>query len=115
MSDTVPTSHESRGQHRGNHDYSWFFLRTMRYSLRRALSLDSVDGCTHNPTICSSAIASSNLFTSMVDPCRTRLPGRRSKATGRLTATATRVQRVTATHFPDISAIRAIRNLPAVF
>jgi hypothetical protein len=23
----------------------------MRYSLRRALSLDSVDGCTHNPTI----------------------------------------------------------------
>jgi hypothetical protein len=25
----------------------------MRYSLRRAMSLDSVDGCTHNPTIYS--------------------------------------------------------------
>ena len=24
------------------------FFRTMPYSLRRALSLDSVDGCTHN-------------------------------------------------------------------
>jgi hypothetical protein len=51
LRDTVPTSDESRGQHRGKRDYSLFFLRTMRYSLRRALSLDSVDGCTHNPTI----------------------------------------------------------------
>ncbi len=28
----------------------------MRYSLRHALSLDSVDGCTHNPMITTSAI-----------------------------------------------------------
>jgi hypothetical protein len=32
-------------------DYGSLLLRTMRYSLRRALSLDSVDGGTHNPTI----------------------------------------------------------------
>jgi len=50
LSDILPTSHESRGQHKGRYDSSWRFLRTMRYSLRRALSLDSVDGCTHNPT-----------------------------------------------------------------
>ena len=37
---------EWRGQHKGRYDSSWLFLRTMRYSLRRALSLDSVDGCT---------------------------------------------------------------------
>jgi hypothetical protein len=49
--DTAPTSHESRGQHKGRYDSSWLFLRTMRYSLRRALSLDSVDGCTHNPKV----------------------------------------------------------------
>jgi hypothetical protein len=35
----------------GRQNYSSFFLRTMRYSLRRALSSDSVDGGTHNPTI----------------------------------------------------------------
>ncbi len=40
-----------RGQHRGRQDYSLLFLRTMRYSLRRALSLDSVDGGTRNPTV----------------------------------------------------------------
>ena len=34
------------GKPRGNQDYGSFFLRTMRYSLRRALSLDSLDGCT---------------------------------------------------------------------
>jgi hypothetical protein len=34
------------GQHRGKQDYGSLFLRTMRYSLRRAESLDSVDGCT---------------------------------------------------------------------
>jgi hypothetical protein len=34
--------------------YSSFFLRAMRYSLRRALSLDSVNRGTHNPTIGSS-------------------------------------------------------------
>jgi hypothetical protein len=39
------------GQHRGRQDYGTLFLRTMRYSLRRALSLDSVDGCTHNPMV----------------------------------------------------------------
>jgi hypothetical protein len=27
------------------------FLKTLRYSLRRALSLDSVDGGTHNPKV----------------------------------------------------------------
>ena len=40
-----------RGQHRGRQDYGPLFLRTMRYSLRRALSLDSVDGGTHNPKV----------------------------------------------------------------
>src|SRR5258708_4171897 len=34
------------GQHRGRQDYGAPHLGTMRYSLRRALSLDSVDGCT---------------------------------------------------------------------
>ncbi len=43
--------YESRGQHKGRYDSSWLFLRTMCYSLRRALSLDSVDGCTHNPKV----------------------------------------------------------------
>jgi len=38
------------GQRRGNHDSTKFQLRTLAYSLRRALSLDSVDGGTHNPT-----------------------------------------------------------------
>jgi hypothetical protein len=42
---------ESRGQYRGIQDYGSFFLGTMRYSLRRALLLDSVDGCTRNLTI----------------------------------------------------------------
>src|ERR1700726_4284244 len=42
---------ESRGQSRGSRDSSSLHLTTMRYSLRRALSLDSVDGCTHNPTV----------------------------------------------------------------
>jgi hypothetical protein len=49
------TAHKSfqlrRGQNRGYQDYRLLFLRTMRYSLRRALSLDSVDGGTHNPTV----------------------------------------------------------------
>jgi hypothetical protein len=40
---------ESRGRHRGRPGCGLLFLRTMHYSLRRALSLDSVDGCTHNP------------------------------------------------------------------
>ena len=35
----------AKGQWRGNRDYVQFHRRTMRYSLRRALSLDSVDGC----------------------------------------------------------------------
>src|SRR4029077_4094935 len=35
----------------GMQDYGSLFLRTMRYSLRRALSLDSVGGCTHNPKV----------------------------------------------------------------
>jgi hypothetical protein len=39
------------GQHRGRHDYVSLFLNTMRYSLRRALSLDSADSGTHNPTV----------------------------------------------------------------
>ena len=82
------------------------YLRTMRYSLRRALSFDSVDGCTHNPTICSSATASSNLPTSLVNPCRARLPRSDHRDHGEADPTATRVERGTATHFPDISAIR---------
>jgi hypothetical protein len=47
----IETKRAPDGQNRGAQDYSSFLLRTMRYSLRRALSLDSVDGCTHNPTI----------------------------------------------------------------
>ncbi len=35
---------------RGRQAYTSLFLRTMHYSLRRALSLDSVDSGTHNPT-----------------------------------------------------------------
>jgi hypothetical protein len=31
---------------KGSYDSSSLFLTTMHYSLRRALSLDSVDGCT---------------------------------------------------------------------
>src|SRR5437667_3489805 len=45
------SSCESRGQHRGRPGYGSHFLRTMRYSLRRAMFLDSVDGCTHNPKV----------------------------------------------------------------
>jgi hypothetical protein len=41
----------TRGQDEGMQDYRSLFLRTMRYSLRRALSLDSVDGGTHNPKV----------------------------------------------------------------
>ena len=39
------------GKKKGAHDYNSLFIKTMRYSLRRALFLDSVDGYTHNPTI----------------------------------------------------------------
>ena len=53
----IATRHESRGQHKGRYYSSWLFFRTMRYSLRRALSLDSVDGCTHKPN--SSPVARS--------------------------------------------------------
>ena len=42
---------KSRGQHKGSQDYGSPFLRTTRYSLRRALSFDSVDSCTHNPKV----------------------------------------------------------------
>jgi hypothetical protein len=35
----------------GQEEFSSLSLRTMRYSLRRALSSSSVDGGTHNPTI----------------------------------------------------------------
>jgi hypothetical protein len=45
---------ELLGQPRGKQDYSSLFLRTMHYSLRRALSLDSGDGCTHNPKVAGS-------------------------------------------------------------
>jgi len=34
----------------GNEGYGLLFLRTMRYSLRRELSVDFVDRGTHNPT-----------------------------------------------------------------
>jgi hypothetical protein len=40
-----------RGQRRGRQLYGSLFSRTMRFSLRRALSLDSVDGGTHNPKV----------------------------------------------------------------
>jgi len=40
-----------KGQREGNYDSDRFRSRTLRYSLRRAVSLDSVDGCTHNPTV----------------------------------------------------------------
>ena len=39
------------GHNRGSCDFTWFQLRTMRYSLRRAMFLDSVDGYTHNPKV----------------------------------------------------------------
>jgi hypothetical protein len=42
---------ESQGRHRGSQDYGSLLLTTMRYSLRRALSLDHVDGGTHNPKV----------------------------------------------------------------
>jgi hypothetical protein len=37
-------------QYRGIRDSSSLYLITMRYSLRRASSLNSIDGCTHDPT-----------------------------------------------------------------
>jgi hypothetical protein len=40
-----------RGDTRAGGDTTSLFMMTMRYSLRRALSLDSVDGGTHNPTV----------------------------------------------------------------
>jgi len=45
-----PSEQSLQGQHRGRQDFSSLFLSTMYYSLRRALCLDSVDGCTHNST-----------------------------------------------------------------
>ena len=41
---------ESQGRHRAAKITVRYCLRTMGYSLRRALSLDSIDSCTHNPT-----------------------------------------------------------------
>ncbi|MGA7946976.1 MAG: hypothetical protein WB991_18070, partial [Candidatus Sulfotelmatobacter sp.] len=40
-----------KGQREGNYDSDRFRSRTLRYSLRRAMSLDSVDGGTHNPKV----------------------------------------------------------------
>ena len=49
-----------RRQHRGRQHYGSLFLRTMRYSLRRALSLDSADSGTHNPMIAQQNVAAKN-------------------------------------------------------
>ncbi len=46
-SNFAPNKRATQGQIPSN----WRPLRTMRYSLRHALSLDSVDGCTHNPKV----------------------------------------------------------------
>jgi hypothetical protein len=51
---------KSRGQPSGNQDSSSLRLKTTRYSLRRALSLDSGDSCTHNPT--SGKLKTGSLF-----------------------------------------------------
>jgi len=70
---TVPSDRTEKparpqGQFEGNGISEGFLMRTLRYSLRRVSSLDSVNGGTHNPKVVGSNPTPAIKFTALHPP-----------------------------------------------